>query len=73
MEGKFAHAHEADGTLVALARNGRPLGPWFMTWLLCANRHIFKILHTKFIFRETIVRTRTVVCELQTETGSVGI
>jgi hypothetical protein len=47
--------------------------PWFMTWLLYVDGNIFKILHTKFIFREIIVGSRTVACELQTKTGSVGI
>jgi hypothetical protein len=44
-----------------------------MTWLLYVDGNIFKILHTKFIFREIIARIRTAACELQTETGSVGI
>ena len=50
-----------------------PQAPRFMTWLLYVDGNIFKILHTKFIFREIIVRTRTAACELQTETESVGI
>jgi hypothetical protein len=27
---------------------------WFMAWLLCVGGNIFKILYTKFIFREII-------------------
>ena len=51
----------------------RTCPPWFMTWLLYVDGNIFKILHTKFIFREIIVGDRTVACELQTKIGSVGI
>lgn len=47
--------------------------PWFMTWLFYRNGNIFKISHTNFIFRKTIVRTRTVACRLQIKMGSVGI
>jgi hypothetical protein len=44
-----------------------------MTWLLYVNGNIFKILHTNFIFREIIVRPRTIACKSQTKIGSVGI
>jgi hypothetical protein len=44
-----------------------------MTWLLYVSGNIFKFLHTKFIFREIIVRIGTIACELQTKIGSVGI
>jgi hypothetical protein len=50
-----------------------PRPPQFMTWLLYVDGNIFKILHTNFIFRKIIVRTRTVACKLQTKIGSVGI
>lgn len=45
----------------------------FMTWLLCEKGDIFYFLHTKFIFREIIVRTGTIACTFQTKMGSVGI
>jgi hypothetical protein len=44
-----------------------------MTWLLGACKNIFKISHTKFIFREIIVRIRTVARTFQIKIGSVGI
>ena len=50
-----------------------PQAPRFMTWLLYVDGNIFKILHTKIIFREIIVRIGTAACELQTEIESVGI
>jgi len=44
-----------------------------MTWLFYVKGNIFKIFHTKFIFREIILRTGTIACRFQTEIGSVGI
>lgn len=44
-----------------------------MTWLLYVKGNIFKILHTNFIFREIIVRIRTIAHTLQIKIGSVGI
>lgn len=45
----------------------------FMTWLLYERGNIFKISHTKFIFREIILRPGTIARRVQTEIGSVGI
>ena len=60
----------ADGLEILSVTPGPAL---FMTWLLYEKRDIFYFLHTKFIFRKIIVRTRTVACKTQTKIGSVGI